>query len=78
MADVLNMALRKRIRNKKAAYFGSYGWSGGALNEMQRIIEPLRWDLVDSLEFLGAPSEQDIKKAEEFGARFAKSMMKKD
>ena len=78
MADVLNMAVRKRIKNKKAAYFGSYGWSGGALREMQRIIEPLKWDLTDTFEFLGAPSEQDIKKAEEFGDRFARSMMKED
>jgi flavorubredoxin len=78
MADVLNMAVRKRIKNKKTAYFGSYGWSGGALKELQRIIEPLKWDLVDTFEFLGAPSEQDIKKAEELGAQFAKSVMEKD
>lgn len=70
MADVLNMAVRKRIKNKKSAYFGSYGWSGGALKEMQKITEPLKWDLVDTLEFLGAPTEGDIKKAEEFGLRF--------
>jgi flavorubredoxin len=78
MADVLNMAVRKRVKNKKAAYFGSYGWSGGALREMQKIIEPLKWDLLDTFEFLGAPSEQDIKKAEEFGARFAEAVKKED
>ena len=71
MADMLNMAVRKRIKNKKVAYFGSFGWSGGAMREMQKIIEPLKWDLVDSFEFLGAPTEEDIKTAEEFGARFA-------
>ena len=74
MADVLNMAVRKRIKNKKAAYFGSYGWSGGALKEMKKIIEPLKWDLSDTFEFFGAPTEEDVKKAEEFGARFAKSV----
>jgi flavorubredoxin len=78
MADVLNMAVRKRIKNKKAAYFGSYGWSGGALREMQKIIEPLKWDLVDNFEFLGAPTEEDIKRAEEFGARFGEVVIKKD
>ncbi len=78
MADVLNMAVRKRIKNKKAAYFGSYGWSGGALREMQKIIEPLKWDLTDTFEFLGAPTEEDIKKAEEFGARFAELVKKED
>ncbi|UCE43063.1 MAG: FprA family A-type flavoprotein [Candidatus Aminicenantes bacterium] len=78
MADVLNMAVRKRIKNKKAAYFGSYGWSGGALREMQKIIEPLKWDLLDTFEFLGAPSEKDIKKAEEFGTLFAHAVKKGD
>lgn len=76
MADVLNMAVRKRIRNKKSAYFGSYGWSGGALKEMRKIVEPLKWDLVDTFEFLGAPTDDDIKKAEEFGARFAELVKK--
>jgi anaerobic nitric oxide reductase flavorubredoxin len=78
MADVLNMAVRKRIKNKKAAYFGSHGWSGGALKEMQKIIEPLKWDLLDTFEFLGAPSEHDIKKAEEFGVHFAQAVKKND
>ncbi len=76
MADVLNMAVRKRIKNKKSAYFGSYGWSGGALKEMKKIIEPLKWDVVDAFEFLGAPSEEDIKKAEEFGSRFGELVKK--
>jgi flavorubredoxin len=78
MADVLNMAVRKRVKNKKAAYFGSYGWSGGALREMQKIIEPLKWDLSDTFEFLGSPTDKDIKKAEEFGMRFAEAAMKKN
>jgi anaerobic nitric oxide reductase flavorubredoxin len=77
MADVLDMAVRKRIKNKKAANVGSYGWSGGALKEMQKIIDPLKWDLVDTFEFLGAPKDKDVKKAEEFGARFA-SIVKKE
>ncbi len=78
MADVLNMAGRKRIRNKKSAYFGSYGWSGGALKEMKKIIEPLKWDLVDTFEFLGAPTDADIKQAEDFGSRFAEVVKKED
>ncbi len=71
MADVLNMAVRKRIKNKIAGYFGSYGWSGGALREMNRIIEPLKWNLVDTFEFVGSPKEEDVKRGEEFGSKFA-------
>jgi len=30
--------------------------------------------LVDSLEFIGGPTNQDLKQGEEFGARFAESI----
>ncbi|HIP95905.1 MAG TPA: FprA family A-type flavoprotein, partial [Anaerolineae bacterium] len=71
MAQVLEMAALKRVLNKKVAMFGSYGWSGGALKHLKKIIEPVKWELVDSLEFVGKPTDEDLKKGEEFGARFA-------
>lgn len=74
MAEVLTMAGRKRIRGKKAAYFGSHGWSGGGLREMKRIIEPLKWEMVDAYEFAGSPTGADIKEAVAFGRRFAESL----
>jgi len=71
MAQVLEMATLKRVLNKKVAMFGSYGWSGGALKHLKKIIEPVRWEMVDSLEFVGKPTDEDLKKGEEFGASFA-------
>ncbi len=62
----------KRVVNKKAAYFGSWGWSGGAVREVRRLIEPLKWDLMETLEFAGGPTEEDLAGAMEFGARFAR------
>ena len=76
VAEVLNMAAHKHIRNKKAAFFGSYGWSGGALRGLKRIIEPLKWDLMDTLEFVGCPTGEELKKGEEFGTSFAESIKK--
>ncbi|MEE9390525.1 MAG: FprA family A-type flavoprotein [Candidatus Aminicenantaceae bacterium] len=76
VAEVLNMAAHKHIRNKKAAFFGSYGWSGGALRGLKGIIEPLKWDLVDTLEFVGCPTGEELKKGEEFGTSFAESIKK--
>ena len=70
VAEVLKMAVHKRILNRKAAYFGSYGWSGGALRELKTIIEPAKWDLRESLEFIGRPGAEDLKKGEELGRRF--------
>jgi anaerobic nitric oxide reductase flavorubredoxin len=72
MAQVLDMAVTKRIRNKKVARFGSYGWGGGAQRHFERIVEPLKWELVESFEFIGGPTDEDLKQGEEFGARFAR------
>lgn len=76
VSDVLKMAAHKHIKNKKAAYFGSYGWSGGALRGLKNIVEPLKWELLDVLEFVGSPSDSDIKKAEAFGRNFAEQIKK--
>lgn len=76
VTEVLNTAAHKHIKNKKAAYFGSFGWSGGALRNLEKIIEPLKWDLVDKFEFKGSPKEKDLKKGEEFGRKFAKLIEK--
>jgi len=72
VAQCLAIAVHKGVRNKTAALFGSYGWSGGAENEIKRIIEPAKWAVVDSFEFVGAPTQEDLKKGEAFGAAFAK------
>ena len=61
----------KRVLNKKVAMFGSYGWSGGALKHLKKIVEPVKWELVDSFEFIGKPTEEDLKRGDEFGDRFA-------
>ena len=74
--DVLRMAAHKNIKNKKAAYFGSFGWSGGARRGLEKIVEPLKWDLVDVFEFRGYPKKEDLKRGEEFGRKFAESIKK--
>ncbi|HID90228.1 MAG TPA: FprA family A-type flavoprotein [Anaerolineae bacterium] len=74
MVHVLDIAARKRIFNRKAAYFGSYGWGGGARREFARLAESLRWEVVETLEFRGGPTPEDLKEAEAFGARFAESL----
>jgi len=78
VAEVLNMAVHKRILNKRVACFGSYGWSGGAQRHFQRIIEPLRWEIVDYFEFMGSPAKEELKKGEELGVKFAKLIKKAD
>jgi flavorubredoxin len=75
VANLLDIAVHKGVRNKKAALFGSYGWSGGAQGAIKKIIEPAKWEVVDAFEFIGAPTKEDLKRGAEFGARFARSIL---
>ena len=72
MAQVLGIAVQKRIRNKIATRFGSYGWSGGAQRDFEKIVAPLKWQLSDPFEFIGAPTEEELKQGQAFGAAFAR------
>jgi flavorubredoxin len=72
MAEALHMINYKRIRNKTVARFGSYGWSGGAQRHFENLIEPLKWNLTDSFEFVGSPTDEELRRGEKFGADFAR------
>jgi len=74
VTQVLEMAALKRIVNKKAAMFGSYSWSGGALKRIREIIEPIKWSLDDTYEFIGGYSPEKMEKAFDFGVSFAKKI----
>jgi flavorubredoxin len=71
VAQTIEMAALKRIVHKKAAIFGSYGWSKGGMAAFQRLAEPLKWDVTEVLEFRGSPDSDLLKKGEELGERFA-------
>ena len=72
MVHTLEMAAQKRIRHKKVARFGSYGWSGGGQRHFERLLEPLKWEATASFEFVGAPTLEDLRRGEAFGAEFAR------
>jgi len=74
VAEVLTMAVNKRITGRPAAYFGSYGWSGGALKDLRKIVEPAKWEIQEALEVVGSATPGDLRKAEELGRRFAERL----
>jgi flavorubredoxin len=71
MGSTLEEAAIKRVMNKKAVIFGSYGWSGGAVKRITKIVEPVKWDIVDVISFQGGPTDEDLQTAVECGKWFA-------
>ena len=40
----------------------------------RQIIDPIKWELEDSLEFNGNPDKEDLQKARDFGRAFAEKI----
>lgn len=76
MASILEELGKKKMLNKKALHFGSYGWSGGAKKELEEIMSRnrMKWDFIDSIEFIGSPNEEDFKKLDDGIAKFLKEI----
>jgi flavorubredoxin len=76
MAQVLDEIGKKRIFNRKAFRFGSFGWYGGAEKELEDIVERLKmkWEFLPSVEFKGAPTEEDLATIRERGAELARQV----
>lgn len=66
LAHALDELGRKRIINKEVFRFGSYGWSGGAQKELDLLMEQhkMKWNFVETVEFLGKPNQNDLDKIE--------------
>ncbi|HOS68480.1 MAG TPA: FprA family A-type flavoprotein [Bacillota bacterium] len=79
VAAALNELGRKKITGKAVFRFGSYGWSGGAEKELVEIIErnKMNWDFIESVEFEGAPKEEDLLKVEAGVLELIKKMREK-
>ncbi|MBF9016216.1 MULTISPECIES: FprA family A-type flavoprotein [unclassified Oceanispirochaeta] len=71
MAHVIDDFNRKKVQNKKAFRFGSFGWSGGAEKELGIATEKLKWEFLESVEWQGAPGEEELKKAYQRGKELA-------
>ena len=74
MQQVLDKAVLKGVKNKKAIYFGSYGWSKGAFKKVQQIAEACNWEIMGGLEFPGQGTSDIFKSGYELGERFAQTL----
>jgi anaerobic nitric oxide reductase flavorubredoxin len=72
MVQALGIAELKHVGRKTVAYFGSYGWRGGAEKHFERLNESLNWKWTDGFVINGTPTRSDLQHAIEFGVQFAR------
>ena len=72
MAAMIDEMRGLAFRNKKAACFGSYGWSGESVRVLNELIKNAGFELVnDGLKVLWNPDSEAVKQCTEFGKNFA-------
>ncbi|KAJ52157.1 flavorubredoxin [Clostridium tetanomorphum] len=69
--DVLSEVGAIPNRGKAAAAFGSYGWSGEAVDMMTQRMKSLKLNVTEGLKFKFVPNKEDFKNADEFVENFA-------
>jgi anaerobic nitric oxide reductase flavorubredoxin len=74
MAGILEMIKGLSFKNKKAAAFGSYGWSGEGNKIISEELKDSGFTLVnDGIRELWAPDEKALERCCEFGKEIAKA-----
>ena len=67
-AGILEMIKGLKFTNKKAAAFGSYGWSGEAVKIITDQLKEAKFDVVnDGIKELWNPDEEALERCREFG-----------
>lgn len=65
-----------KAKGKVGAAFGSYGWSGEALNMMEDMLKSRKMNVVQpGIRFKFSPTEEDMSKVDEFASRIAETVL---
>jgi len=66
-----------RPKNRIGFVFGSYGWGGQAVGEIEKIVKDLLWDIpFDSINLNYVPDEKELKDVKEIGKKMGKYLKK--
>lgn len=72
---LLGMMKGLKFRKKKAAAFGSYGWSGEGTKLISAALQGAGFDLVDDgIRTLWVPDQAALQQCREYGTAFAKAL----
>ncbi|UCE73963.1 MAG: FprA family A-type flavoprotein [Methanomassiliicoccales archaeon] len=64
-----------RPRNRKGFSFGSYGWSGQAVGEIEKVMKELKWELpIEGKKIDYIPDDDELMKVKELGSELGKRM----
>ena len=75
IAGILEMAKGLKFKKKKAAAFGSYGWSGEASKLITEHLQKAGFEIVnDGIRTLWVPDEDALKQARDYGEAFAQAL----
>ena len=72
--DLLNQLSPIECHGKKAAAFGSYGWSGEAVPNLESRLRMLRMRIMPGLRVRLNPDSDALKLARDFGRNFARAV----
>ncbi len=59
-------------QKKKALAFGSYGWNGNAVKEVQKVLEELKFNTMEPFMVKFNPTKEELEKAFKLGVELAK------
>jgi len=66
-----------RPKNKIGFVFGSYGWGGQAVGEIEKIIRDLSWDIpIQNININYIPTEDDLKNIKNIGNKLGNYLKK--
>ena len=72
VAEILEMIKGMRFKNKKAAAFGCYGWSGESVKVMTEHLEKSGFSIInDGIRAMWNPDDESLEKCVEFGREIA-------
>jgi len=74
IAAFLEIVKGLKPKDRKFGFFGSYGWAGGAIQEMQETLKDSAASGSPEVSFKYLPDTQGLKDCFEFGAQFAKGL----
>ena len=64
----------QKPRTKLVAIFGSYGWGGGAVSQIEDRLKQSGFQIIETLECRGPPKEADLEKARNLGKLIAQKI----